>query len=271
VTASGSPGGTTLPCRLCGGEAKLRFQKRVLGRHLAGYYQCAACGLTQSEEPHWLEEAYATPIADIDTGLLARNLHACRMATVFLHIAHAGGRPCLDWAGGYGVFTRLMRDAGFEFHWQDRFTENRFARGFEWDPSFGPPFACTAFEVLEHLPRPLEGFRELASFGAEYLITSTEIHPGPAPGEDWFYLAPESGQHVAFYRRDTLARLGRESGYPVVHTGPHMQLFARRPFPAWWWCAANLPGTPFYPLVRRLRRSLTDADSVRLRGRSPGA
>src|SRR5204862_8059305 len=107
--------------------------------------------LTQTDEPWWLAEAYATAIADIDTGLLARNLHARRIVAVFLHLAGAGTRPCLDWAGGTRALTRLMRDVGFDFRWQDRYCPNVHARGFEWDASLGAPFACTAFEVLEHL------------------------------------------------------------------------------------------------------------------------
>ncbi len=41
--------------------------------------------------------------------------------------------PFLDYAGGYGVFTRLMRDIGFDFYWHDPYTQNLFANGFEKD------------------------------------------------------------------------------------------------------------------------------------------
>ena len=253
-------------CRLCGEPTRTLFRKRVLNHLDVDYHQCATCGLTQTDEPTWLDEAYASPIAGIDTGLLARNLHARRVAAVFLHLAGVGSRTCLDWAGGYGVFTRLMRDIGFDFRWQDPYCENLMARGFEWDAAQGAPFACTAFEVLEHLPRPVDGFRELASLGADYIITSTRLHAGEQPAADWIYLAPESGQHVAFYRHDTIERLGAECGYPFVLTTRAMQLFARNKLPTWAWVAAQLPGAPLYSLVRRARRSLTESDSARLSG-----
>lgn len=255
----------TLVCRLCGGGAFLLFEKRVLDGRRVGYFQCPACGLTQTEEPTWLEAAYASPIAVADTGILARNWGARRFAATFLHLAGMREEPGLDHAAGYGLFVRLMRDAGFSFYWRDPYAVNLFARGFEWTPGLGAPRVVTAFEVMEHWVRPLEEFRAIAALGAEWILTSTELHPGARPSHDWHYLVPESGQHVAFYRPDTLARLGRESGYPHVHAGPFRQVFSRRPLPAAALLAATRLGPLAFPVVRRLRPSLTVADSERLR------
>jgi hypothetical protein len=255
----------SIRCRLCAGEARFLFAKPLLVRHRARYYQCGACGLTQTQPPDWLDEAYADAIHPTDTGLLSRNQYARRIVAVFLHLAGAGARPCLDWAGGYGVFTRLMRDCGFAFYTLDPHAENLFAKGFAWNSDRGTPFACTAFEVLEHLVRPSEGFAELAAYGAEFIVTGTQLHAGAAPVPDWPYLSPESGQHVAFYRPETLARLGRDHGYPYLVAGPYFQVFARRSFPAWHWRLATLRGAPLYALVRRLRRGLTEDDCEMLR------
>jgi hypothetical protein len=256
-----------IACRLCGGETVPLFQKTLLGRRRAGYFQCRACGLTQTEEPVWLEEAYASPIAAADTGILARNLGARKVTASFLHLMGVRDEPGLDYAGGYGLFVRLMRDAGFSFYWSDPHTENLFARGFEWSPERGRPRVVTAFEVMEHWVRPLAEFRALAALGPEWIITSTELHSGARPSPGWHYLLPETGQHVAFYRADTLARLGRDAGYPHVLAGPFFQIFARRPVPAARWRAALRLGAVLFPVVRRLRASFTVADSERLRGR----
>jgi hypothetical protein len=256
----------TIACRLCGGEAALLFERTLLGRHAAGYYQCRACGLTQTTEPTWLDEAYAgAAIHPTDTGVLARNLALRDTVATWLALSGVRDAPCLDWGAGYGIFVRLMRDAGFAFHWLDPMAENLLARGFEWRAGLGRPFAITAFEVLEHLVRPREAFAEIAALGAEVVITSTELHPGDAPARDWPYLSVESGQHVSFYRRDTLARLGAACGYPVLHAGPFVQLFARRPVPAATWAIATRLGRALFPIVRRARRSLTVADCERLR------
>ncbi len=255
----------TMACRLCGGPATRRFERVVLGRFRAGYFHCPACGLTQTEEPDWLPEAYAEPITPADTGLLARNLHLRAIVAAFLELSGLAGRPALDYAGGWGVFTRLMRDAGHPFEWTDPQAPNLFARGAEWRGESGPPAVCTAFEVLEHFVRPCEEFAKIAAVGAEVVITSTEIPPVSPPPADWIYLAPEAGQHVAFYERRTLERLGRDGGYPFVIVGPFRQVFARRPFPAWRWHAAERFGRALFPLLRRRRPSLTVPDSLRLR------
>lgn len=254
-------------CRLCGGPCVRLFERTVLARHTVGYHQCGACGLTQTGEPTWLDEAYAgAAIHPTDTGVLARNLGLRDTVATFLHLSGVGETPCLDYGAGHGIFVRLMRDAGFAFHWLDPMAENLLARGFEWHDALGRPFAVTAFEVLEHLVRPLDEFRRIAAWEAPFIVTSTELHPGAAPARDWPYLSVESGQHVSFYRADTLARLGAACGYPVVHAGPFVQLFARRPFPAWRWRLAVRLGRLAFPALRRMRRSLTVSDCEALRG-----
>jgi len=259
-----------MKCRLCGGETVALFERTVLAKNPVRYHQCVSCGLTQTDEPTWLKEAYGEAIHSTDTGILARNLGARRVAATFLHLSGVREEPCVDYAGGYGIFTRLMRDVGFEFFWMDPYATNMVARGFEWRPGPAVPRAATAFELLEHLVRPLEEFRKIAALGADWIITSTELHPGPKPAPDWPYLSVESGQHVAFYRPDTLERLGRETGYPHVMSGPFFQIFARKPFPAWRWQAAVGLGPLTYPMVRKLRPSFTVSDCESIRSRLRG-
>lgn len=256
-------------CRLCGGPTDRLFEHTLLGRRV-GYHQCRACGLTQTDEPVWLDEAYAdAALHTTDTGVLARNLAAMRIAGTFLHLSGVRDEPCLDWAAGWGVFVRLMRDAGFRFYGEDPYAKSLFGRGFEWSDALGTPRACTAFEVLEHLPRPREQFGALAAKGAEWIVTSTQLPPGGTPAPDWQYLSLTSGMHVAFYRPDTLARLGREHGYPFVVAGPSYQVFARRAFPRWRWTAAVRAGAALFPVLRRLRHPLTQADHDHMASR-PG-
>ena len=45
-------------CRLCGGATHRLFEAVLIECHRVGYHQCATCGLTQTDEPTWLEEAY---------------------------------------------------------------------------------------------------------------------------------------------------------------------------------------------------------------------
>jgi hypothetical protein len=257
------------PCRLCGGATEPLFEAIVLGRHQARYSQCLTCRFTQVREPDWLDEAYTEAIHPTDTGLVARNVRGAAIIATFLHLSGVRGRPVLDEAGGYGILTRLLRDSGFDAYWSDRQAPNLFAAGYEWREDLGPPAAITALEVLEHFVRPCEDFGRIAARGADYIVTSTELPPGGRPAPGWAYLAPATGQHVAFYTPETLRTLGGMCGYPVVHAGRFLQVFARRSFPGWRWRAALRLGEPFHFLLRRLRPSFTVSDSEAQARRAP--
>jgi hypothetical protein len=124
-------------------------------------------------------------------------------------------RRCLDWAGGYGVLTRLMRDRGIDFWHHDPFTPNNFAAGLEgsigesWD-------LVTLFEVLEHLEDPVAELTPLVAATGVILCT-TEILPEPTPKPGaWWYYAPETGQHITFYTVASLEALAERLGMRLV-------------------------------------------------------
>ena len=56
------------------------------------------------------------------------------------------------------------------------------------------------------------------------MLASTGIFN--SQGQDWWYLAPESGQHVFFYSRKALAWLGKQHGYEHFGAG-QLQVFSR--------------------------------------------
>ena len=196
-------------CPLCNSERKQVFNAVLLKKHTVDYYYCNSCGLLQTEEPYWLEEAYTEAIADADTGLVARNQGIARKLSALLYCCLDRHGHYIDTAGGYGMLTRLMRDVGFDFYWHDEFCKNLFARGFETDKLSGPVSAVTAFEVLEHVQDPLDFFRRcLHNNATSTIIFSTELFQGdpPAPS-DWWYYAPDTGQHISFYQQRTLELL----------------------------------------------------------------
>ncbi|MGD1699641.1 methyltransferase domain-containing protein [Dapis sp. BLCC M229] len=60
----------------------------------------------------------------------------------------------LDFGGGYGLFTRLMRDIKYKFYWQDKYCKNLFAQNLKAIPEQKYELV-TAFEVLEYLVNPI--------------------------------------------------------------------------------------------------------------------
>jgi len=156
-----------------------------------------------------------------------------------------------------------MRDRGFDFYWRDPFCDNLFAQGFEWTDGIRAELV-TAFEVLEHLPRPADDVARMADV-ADNLLVSTLVLPEPAPAPgDWWYYALESGQHVSFYSRRSLTVLAGQLGMFVASNhGGSVHLFTRsrkaaRAFP--------LVASRYGVRLRRLlpyRRSLLEPDFSR--------
>ena len=121
--------------------------------------------------------------------------------------------------GGYGLLTRLMRDMGFDFYWLDPFAENFLARGFEYGDSQRKPNVVTAFEVFEHLFDPLQEIEKIVKLSPNILF-STELLPIPTPKPlQWWYYGLEHGQHVSFYRKETLTRIAAKFGLRFYSSG----------------------------------------------------
>lgn len=209
-------------CRICGSTAKIAFDHKVLGRHDCHYYFCAGCGGLQTEEPYWLDEAYDSPVASADTGILVRNLDLARVTSLVLYFLFDRRGRFLDAAGGYGIFTRLMRDIGFDYYWADKYSPNLVARGFEMVEDAELPYtAVTAFEVMEHLPDPVAFVDQiLTNTGTDTIIFSTELFAGEPPAPDeWWYYCFATGQHVSFYQKRTLELIGQRFGMRLYSSG----------------------------------------------------
>jgi hypothetical protein len=216
---------TSVCCPICSSVRSERFDARILRKYQVRYFYCGTCGLLQTEEPYWLEEAYSRAIAESDTGLVARNLNISFRLGALLYFCFDRDAQYLDFAGGYGLLTRLMRDVGFDFRWHDPYCENVLARGFDWDnvQRKAKSAAVTAFEVLEHVTDPLAFVRNaLEQANSSTLIFSTELYKDEPPSpQDWWYYALETGQHISFYRRETLVVMARKLG---------LHLFSNRSF-----------------------------------------
>jgi len=161
----------------------------------------------QTEAPYWLDEAYQSAITQLDIGLVSRNLHYAEIIEKWLlnGVINPDGK-FLDFAGGYGMFVRLMRDKGFDFYRQDLYCDNIFSKHFDQIdlPDNQHYEAVTAFEVFEHLENPLAELRNILSY-TNVIIFSTELQPdGEVNPSTWWYITPETGQHISLYNYKSL-------------------------------------------------------------------
>lgn len=186
-------------CKICGSESKYFDSAYVLNKYNVSYYICSNCGFIQTEAPYWLNEAYSDAISDSDIGILLRNVVLVDKSKAILSYCLSNHKNILDYGGGYGIYTRMMRDNGFNVEWYDKYAENIFAKGFE--KSVEHYDIVTAFELFEHFDDPVKEISDIFRYG-DTLLFSTEIIPNVPPSDkiiDWWYFAPQTGQHIAFY------------------------------------------------------------------------
>ena len=198
-------------CRICGEETIQIFEGIVRGKYKVDYFRCTQCGFLQTEKPLWLAEAYTESINITDTGLVRRNIWLSSVTAIVSSLLLSKDIRGLDYGGGYGLFVRLMRDKGFDFTWEDPWTKNIFAKGFEYKPGEQVDLV-TCFETFEHFEEPRKEIEALLERGKNILF-STQLLPNPVPNPgDWWYYDLDNGQHIAFYTKESMKYLARHYG-----------------------------------------------------------
>jgi len=198
-----------MKCKICKNQSKKKFDTVILKKHKIAYYFCTNCGFLQTSEPYWLKEAYAETINISDTGLISRNLRLCKISSVLIYFLFNKEAKFVDFAGGYGIFTRLMRDVGFNFFWHDPYTVNLVSRGFEITDNKNVVL-LTSFEAFEHFVEPIAEIENMLGMSENILFT-TELLPHPVPNpKQWWYYGLDHGQHVSFYSLQTLKYIAKK-------------------------------------------------------------
>ena len=205
-------------CKICNNQTHQIFNAQILHKYTVTYFKCKNCGFIQTENPYWLDEAYKEPNNISDTGYLLRNVSLSHKLIILLALFFNRKGSFLDYAAGYGVFVRLMRDAGFNFFWDDKYTENIFAKGFDYDKN-DTIEAVTTFESFEHFVNPLQEIEKILAISRN-IIFSTELLPEDVPSPDkWWYYCFEHGQHISFYSKKTLKLIAARYALRVFSLG----------------------------------------------------
>ena len=245
------------PCKICGDLTVAFGEALILAKHRVRYNRCAKCGFVQTEEPYWLAEAYHEALSGLDVGAVSRNLRLAPVAQRLIrHWFEPSGR-FIDYGGGTGLFVRLMRDAGFNFYWLDKFATNIFAKGFEAVP--GEFELLTAFEVFEHLTQPVVELEQMLAYSRNVLFTTVLLPTDAPPPGQWWYYGLEHGQHVSFYTPQSLRFVANRFGLRLCSSG-ELHLLTEKPI-----AAAQFRFTVRRRLARWMdalapRRSLTESD-----------
>lgn len=207
-------------CRLCNGPASIQFSRKILSKYDVDYFRCGKCQSLQTETPYWLDEAYGKEnLSHLDTGSAQRNVN--NLAACFLTSKIFNAKNVPDVGGGDGLLCRMLRDHSINCFVKDRYAKPTYAQGFT-EPDFETPDLLIGFEVLEHFPNPQVDLVSLFERSPKALLLSTAIYS--TQESNWWYLTPESGQHVFFYSKTALNLIAESYGYTITLIGEYILL-----------------------------------------------
>jgi hypothetical protein len=189
---------------------------------------------------------------------MVRNLFFTKRLSIFLYLLFGKAGRYLDYAGGYGVFVRMMRDNGFDFYWDDMYTENLFAVGFQREQAMRFN-AITLFEAFEHFVEPISEIEKLLDI-SDTIIFSTDLLPNPVPQpKDWWYYGLEHGQHISFYSTSTFKYIATQLQLDYCNLGS-LHVLSRREIPTWKLNASKGGTFGLLKVIERLMTSKTWSD-----------
>lgn len=256
----------TIKCKICRSIVSEFSRAKLLQKYLVRYYKCDNCGFVFTEAPYWFNEAYLDSINISDTGLVARNLNLIKLTRLIIMLCFDSNAKFLDYGGGYGLFVRLMRDAGFDFYWHDPYSENLLSRGFEYSKEHIPYEMVTAFEVFEHMKNPMEYFSQVFTYSDNVLFSTFLVPKSNPKPEEWWYYGLEHGQHISFFSFTTLIFIAKKMNRYLYSNNKNIHLLTKK----------NNLGKKFFKLISSKsvyfplgiiarKKSLTKKDSVLLR------
>lgn len=204
-------------CKLCeSSKLILKFSKSILdGKFTADYFECLECGLLQS---YHLDNALSKTfldlyniVDDLDTGATWRQyVIAARIQELvnFKLIDRNKKLKVLEFGCGSGYLIHLLRHL---YKWDvvgyDPYTKPYYSASYvfkEWREILDQaPFdLIIATEVFEHFINPRDEIirlGEVLNKGRANVYVTTGLYRAKYTSSSWNYLAPQSGQHVAFY------------------------------------------------------------------------
>ena len=216
-------------CAICGGASEGILSYLVRKENQAILARCQECNFCFVINPNWLTGSFTETLQQLDIGTVDR----CSLVLDFVQtVARVSSWPArsrfIDWGGGYGLMTRMARDRGINMANLDPYVQPLFSAPANLD-KLCPAEVIVASEVFLHIEKPLEVLAQLLSFSPVVIITA--VVPPDHVSPDWWYLMPDTGQHVSFYPISTLKKMAEMTGTKLMSDGRFFHVFSRTELP----------------------------------------
>jgi hypothetical protein len=156
-------------------------------------------------------------MSSLDTGAAQRcliNFAACLFLAKLFNISSS-----IDVGGGDGLLCRLLRDKNIKSYVSDAYAQISYAQGYD-SCNLATAELISAFEVVEHFENPKNDFAAIFKDRPRAVIISTMPYEGQS--EEWWYLTPESGQHIFFYSAEAFQLLAHKYNYEILFAGAYI-------------------------------------------------
>lgn len=245
-------------CNICGGGVRELF-KVVIFKESRSLCKCldSNCCHVQFVNVDWLARAYEKAIVSLDTGAVKRCYLFSAIISTFSVVYNAfNTRPLLryvDYGGGAGLLTRLLRDRGLNAYSFDAFCENVYSSGFIADNS--PSDFISLIEVVEHLQYPMIEMSDIIKKFEPKVIFFTTVFAPDLMEENWWYLTPDTGQHINFFTKKSVSKLATNLNYHAYFFGRYT-LLSKNKLPKFRLAAIKLFSFSLFSLVFSLFLSI---------------
>ena len=218
---------TKAECPICNSSANMLFSVMVQGENRSELNSCSNCEFAFYPDQNWISKSFSDELNSLDVGAADRTVISADYLSVMLKSQKLSHGKFLDYGGGYGLLSRIMRDRGFNFENFDPFTRQIFpTSGLHMNNSLDQKYdAITLIEVALHFEDPLEEFRRLLQL--TNVLFFTAVLTDEKLDHDWWYLSPETGQHIALFSQKTLATLAEKLGVNLTSDGRFFHIFHR--------------------------------------------
>lgn len=197
-------------CPVCGGRPVSLFELSLVESVTRTLLRCEMCGFVWVPDPVWLADSFKTELHALDVGSVARTDLVARFVRGLRFAGCISSKSALiDIGGGDGLLTRQLRDRGIDARFDDPFTEPLFDVGPSLEDGRVAEFGVMS-EVALHFSEPIGDFGAALQKCDKLLFTA--VSPPEHVDANWWYLMPQSGQHVAFYSRNSIQELARMLG-----------------------------------------------------------
>lgn len=212
-------------CLICENISSKLFDVWLQNSFSADLYECKNCFFKFYPGQNWIQNSFSKRLNHLDVGAVDRTLIISEILTEICNSLGIKNDICLDYGGGYGLLTRIMRDKGFNWKNYDPYTEGIFSENHNC--SLENNFALISLiEVCLHFEDPVNDFFQIIKH-ANTLIFTASIPKKPFDSNSSI-VTKESGQHIAIYSLDSLKIIANKIGCHFYSDKKFIHIFTRK-------------------------------------------